>query len=891
VSQRRAIVSLIILLAACGGGDSSGPGGGPDPVATVLVSPNSGTLMVGTTIQLSVALKSASSATLTGRPVRWRSSDDNSATVTATGLVTAKLAGPVTITATSEGHSGSALLNIIPVPVASVTVVPSTASLGAGTSSQLSAITKDAAGGVLTGRVVTWLSSNPTSVSVSGTGLLTAGSPGSATITATSEGISGFATITVDPTPVATVSVSPSTASVGVAATTQLSATTKDASNQVLTGRVVAWFSSAPGIAQVDPNGVVTGVTMGQATITAISEGKTGSALITVVAGAPATITITPTPATVNAGESVQLAAQVQDAAGDPLSGQTITWLSLTPSIATVDGSGMVNGVSAGTALITATSGSLSATDTVDVTPAPVASVTLTVPSTHVGVGSTLQLVATPRDANGTALTGRVVTWSTSDSSIATVSSSGVVTGISAGSVTITAASEGKTASADITVEIEPVATVVVSPGSQSVGAGLDVQMSAVTLSGAGDTLVGRAITWNSSSPSVATVDGSGLVAGVSAGSTTITATSEGIDGTASVTVVVTLAFPALDGGYAHTCSLTAGGDAYCWGVNVDGELGTGTTSASSAVPILVTGGVSFASLYPGGKHTCALTTAGDVYCWGSNLQGQLGQGNNTNSAVPLQVAGFQFTALTGGFTHVCGLTTAGKAYCWGSNSQGELGDGTTTGRNAPVAVAGNKTFIELSARGTHTCGLTAGGTAFCWGRNTNGELGDGTTTNRSSPVAVGGGLAFVELTTGAGHTCGLTSSGEAYCWGDNSVFEIGDGTSTDRLTPVAVLGGLSFQTLKARGTHTCGVTTSGDAYCWGENIGGELGDGTLTNRSSPVAVAGGLSFTNVSSGATFSCGVTSSSVLYCWGDNSTGQLGDGTYGDSSVPVKVLGQP
>ncbi|HEV8123035.1 MAG TPA: Ig-like domain-containing protein [Gemmatimonadales bacterium] len=891
MSQRRAIVSLLILLAACGGGDSSGPGGGPDPVATVLVTPNTGTLMVGTTVQLSVALKSAASVVLTGRPVRWRSSDDNSATVTATGLVTAKLPGSVTITASSEGQSGSATLNIIPVPVATVTVVPSSASLGAGTSSQLSAVTKDASGGVLTGRVVTWLSSNPQSVSVSGTGLLTAGSPGSATITATSEGISGFATITVDPTPVASVSVSPSTASVGVAATTQLNATTKDASNNVLPGRVVAWFSSAPGVAQVDPNGVVTGVTMGQATITAISEGKTGSALVTVVAGAAATITVSPSPAAVNAEDSVQLSAQVKDAAGDLLSGQTITWMSLTPSVASVDGSGMVNGISAGTALITATSGSLSATDTVEVAPAAVALVTLTVPSTHLGVGSTLQLSATPRDAHGAALSGRVVTWSSSDSSIATVASTGLVTGVTTGSVTITAASGGKTASTSIVVEIEAVATVIVSPGTQSVGAGLDVQMSAVTLSSAGDTLPGRAITWNSSAPSVATVDGSGLVAGVSAGSTTITATSEGIDGTASVTVVVTLAFPALDGGYAHTCSLTAGGDAYCWGLNVDGELGTGTTSASSAVPILVSGGVSFASLYPGGKHTCALTSGGTVYCWGSNLQGQLGQGNNTNSSVPLQVAGFQFTALTGGFSHVCGLTAAGKAYCWGSNSQGELGDGTTTGRNSPVPVSGGKTFVELSARGTHTCGLTAGGSAFCWGRNTNGELGDGTTSNRTSPVAVGGGLSFVELTTGAGHTCGLTSGGAAYCWGDNSVFEIGDGTTTDQLTPVAVLGGLSFQTLKARGTHTCGVTTSGEAYCWGENIGGELGDGTTTNRSSPVAVLGGLGFANVSSGATFSCGITSSSVLYCWGDNSTGQLGDGTFASSSVPVKVLGQP
>ncbi|MEP7324612.1 MAG: Ig-like domain-containing protein, partial [Gemmatimonadota bacterium] len=765
--QRRAIVSLMVLLAACGG-DSSGPGNGPDPVATVLISPDATTLMVGTTAQLSVSLMSSASVVLTGRPVRWRSSDDNAATVTAAGLVTARVAGPVTITASSEGRSGSASITIIPVPVASVTVVPGTAALGAGTSSQLSAVTRDSAGGVLTGRVITWLSSNPTSVSVSPTGLVTAGSPGSATITASSEGKSGTATITVDPTPVATVSVSPNSASVGVAATTSLTATTRDAANHVLSGRVVAWVSSAPGVAQVDPNGVVTGMTMGQATITAISEGKTGSALITVVAGAPASITVSPNPSTVAAGETLQLSAQVRDVAGDLLSGQTITWASLTPSVASVDGSGMVSGITTGTALITATSGNLSATDTVSVTLPPVETVTISAPATHLGVGSTLQFSATARDVHGAQLNGRAFTWSSSDSAIASVSSTGLVTGIASGPVTITATSEGKTGSTSIVVEMDAVASVVVSPSPQTIGAGLDVQMSAVTLNAAGGNLVGRYVTWTSSSPPVASVDANGLVAGLTAGTTSIIATSEGIDGTASITVVVTLAFPALDGGFAHTCSLTAGGDAYCWGYNADGELGTGVISPSSSVPILVSGGVSFSQLYPGGKHTCALTTSGTAYCWGSNLLGQLGQGNNTNSPVPLAVSGFQFTGLTGGFSHVCGLTAAGKAYCWGSNSQGELGDASTIGRNSPVAVAGGKTFVQLSARGSHTCGLTSTGAAFCWGSNDDGELGDGTRTNRSIPVAVGGGLTFVEITTGGHHTCGLTSSGAAYCWGDN---------------------------------------------------------------------------------------------------------------------------
>ncbi len=891
MSKTRVLLATLMLVLACGK-DSSGPSQGPDPVASVTVTPGSGTLMVGATVQLSVAVKNAASAVLNGRPVRWRSSNDALATVTTTGLVTAVGVGSVTITASSEGQSGTANLTLIPVPVASVTVVPATASLGSGTSSQLSAVTKDSVGGVLTGRVITWGTTNPGAVTVSPAGMVTGVGAGSATIIATSEGKSGTALITVDPTPVASVTVAPTSAQVGVAATTSLSATTRAANNQVLTGRVVAWSSSAPGVAQVDPNGVVTGVTMGQATITATSEGQSGNATVTVVAGAPASISMSPSPATVAATDTIQLSAVVLDAAGDTLSGQAIAWSSLTPSTATVNGSGRVIGVSAGTALISASNGGLSATDTVTVTQAPVSSVSVTPSSLRLGTGTSVQLSAVLKDSHGVLLTGRPVTWSSSDSSIATISPAGLLTGVAPGTVTITATSEGKSGTISIVVEIESVATVIVSPATQSVGAGLQLQMSAVTLDAAGDTLQGRIVLWSTADQSVATIDANGLLTGLVAGSTTVTGTSEGVNGTATVNVVVNLAFPALDGGFRHTCSLTSGGAAYCWGNNIEGELGTGVYSTGSAVPILVTGGVNFTALFPGGRHTCALNAAGTAYCWGDNSLGQLGQGNTSNSAAPLPVSGgLSFVALTGGFTHACGLTAAGKAYCWGDNSTGELGIGNTQNRLVPTAVSGNLVFVQLSARGAHTCGLTAAGSAYCWGSNANGELGDGTRTDRTSPVPVSGGLSFTQITTGGGHTCALASDGSAYCWGDNQVGEVGDGTLTDRLAPTLVQGGLTFQVLKARSAHTCAIASGGAAYCWGENTRGQLGDGTTTNRNLPAAVQGGQVFTDVSSGTLFSCGVTSSPLLYCWGDNTYGQLGDGSFVTSNVPVKVLGQP
>src|SRR5206468_527293 len=146
----------------------------------------------------------------------------------------------------------------------------------------LSAVTKDAAGNTLTGRVVTWSSSNIAVATVDGSGLVTAVAAGSATITATSEGKSGTAAITVTPVPVATVTVSPASASIFVAGTQQLSAVTKDSAGGTLTGRVVTWASSNTAIATVSASGLVTGVAVGSVTITATSEGKSGSAAVTV---------------------------------------------------------------------------------------------------------------------------------------------------------------------------------------------------------------------------------------------------------------------------------------------------------------------------------------------------------------------------------------------------------------------------------------------------------------------------------------------------------------------------------------------------------------------------------------------------------------------------------
>jgi len=304
------------------------------------------------------------------------------------------------------------------------------------------------------------------------------------------------------------------------------------------------------------------------------------------------------------------------------------------------------------------------------------------------------------------------------------------------------------------------------------------------------------------------------------------------------------LTFASLAAGAFHTCGLTIDGTAYCWGWNGTGQLGDGSTVTRFA-PVAVAGEIAFASLTVGGidpvapspwkAHTCGLTSGGIAYCWGDNSHGQLGDGSTTLRAAPVAVAGgLTFTSLKAGGTHTCGLTSAGAIYCWGDNPYGQLGDGSTNPSLTPVEVAGALTFVRLAAGKLSTCGLTTGGAAYCWGWNANGQLGSGSTSPSLTPTAVLGGLTFESLVSSGYHTCGVTGGGVAYCWGSGAA--VGNGLTTDQTRPVAVAGGLTFASLAAGAIHTCGLT-SGAAYCWGLNLDGRLGDGSTITRTTPVAV------------------------------------------------------
>src|SRR6266568_4496199 len=334
---------------------------------------------------------------------------------------------------------------------------------------------------------------------------------------------------------VASVIVSPSSASLSPAGTVQLTATPQDAGDNPLLDRVVTWSSSNTSIATVSANGLVTAVASGPATITARSENKSGTAAITVNSAPVATVTVSPTPATIVAGYTQQLTASLYDANGNLLSGRIVTWSSDDPAVATVSNAGLVTAVAPGAANITATSEGKGATAAITVT-IPVASLTVSPTAATIVVGGTQQLTATPLDANGNPLSGRTITWSSDAPSVATVNANGLVPAEAAGSANITAASEGKSGSAAITV-IVPVASVSLSPTSATILVGGTEQLTATPLDANGNPLSGRAIIWSTDAASVATVNASGLVTGAGVGSASITATSEGKSGSSAITV------------------------------------------------------------------------------------------------------------------------------------------------------------------------------------------------------------------------------------------------------------------------------------------------------------------------------------------------------------------
>lgn len=348
----------------------------------------------------------------------------------------------------------------------------------------------------------------------------------------------------------------------------------------------------------------------------------------------------------------------------------------------------------------------------------------------------------------------------------------------------------------------------------------------------------------------------------------------------APVRVVGPANFIALATGTGHTCGVREGGATACWGWNLYGQLGTGTSGDFRGAPVTVSALSGVRALAAGNEHTCVLHTDATVSCWGRNDFGQLGDGTAGSQAFrtsPVRVPGLSGvqSLAAGGYT-TCALMVGGAVRCWGLNSFGQVGDGALgagQNRSTPTPVVGLTDATALSVGSSHACAVRAAGTVSCWGLNGFGQLGDGSTENRATPVALAGQVSVAGVSAGGGHTC-IVGSGVARCLGANNSGQLGAGLPVGASPIVPVVDLTTVESLSAGSAHTCAVLRDRTVRCWGAGADGQLGSGTSANSSVPRVVVGLTGVSIVSAGGGHTCALRSDKSAACWGRNNYGQLG-----------------
>lgn len=353
-----------------------------------------------------------------------------------------------------------------------------------------------------------------------------------------------------------------------------------------------------------------------------------------------------------------------------------------------------------------------------------------------------------------------------------------------------------------------------------------------------------------------------------------------------------------------HTCAVTSGGGVQCWGSNFDGKLGNDVDNPQ-ALPVDVIRLSDVRSVSAGSSHSCAVTNSGGVKCWGNGSLIGHGGDEFDDSTAPVDVLGLTsgVAEVSVGRSHTCARTDIGEVFCWGSNLYGELGDGSNVTTNIPVQVIGISQAISVSAGHFYSCVVIENGDALCWGENDEGQLGNGTTNERNVPGEVAALPDVVSISAGWNHTCAVTEGGRAWCWGRNEHLGsgttniIGIGEGIPGLIPLPVLGLSDGVTAIAASVGSTCAIVNGGAKCWGGNSWGQLGDGTNEFSGTPVDVVGlesgvdvisGSNRNNDARGHSHFCALTQNGEVKCWGQNASGALGDGTGSDSNVPLEVV---
>ncbi|MBO2946186.1 S-layer homology domain-containing protein [Paenibacillus sp. F411] len=343
---------------------------------------------------------------------------------------------------------------------------------------------------------------------------------------------------------------------------------------------------------------------------------------------------------------------------------------------------------------------------------------------------------------------------------------------------------------------------------------------------------------------------------------------------------------PKLAAGFYHAVSLVSSGDVYTWGQNTNGQLGNGTTVPRS-IPVKTTNIGDVIEIATGARSSMALKRDGTVWSWGANEQGELGIGSEENVSVPVQVQGLPtIQAIAGGVGyHKLALDEEGEVWGWGRNEGGQVGDGTFIKRTSPVKVQGLKDVIQIAAGEYNSLALKSDGTVWAWGHNDYGEIGDGTKTSRSIPVQVSGLSDVLAVSAGTFFSIALKKDGTVWAWGRNLYATLGDGSRSDRSLPVQVQNLQNITKISAGAHHSLALDAAGYVWGWGDNNSGQLGQGHVLLTNVPLQAASMDRVIDIAAGGYFSLALKDSGIVWAWGYGRNGEMGDNTSNSRTLPA------